>query len=132
MPPSSTTLRIKQYLAKESNYTIVFLTLFCYIFGILLLFVGLEEFYKMKTLVIGQCQVRSIDLKTEKYNDYPNWFITVLHDNQKNEDSIVGSTGYLLRRDAWHAAHDYRVTQEIFFSKDQIKVLLSIFFSNDF
>ncbi|CAF1546588.1 unnamed protein product [Rotaria sordida] len=112
---STTSLTIKQYLAKENNCKIALLIISCSTIGILVLFHGLKELYKIKTFIMGQCQVKSIDLKTEKDNVYPLWFITILHDNQKSEDIIIGSTGYRTRYEAWKAAHDYRVIKERFF-----------------
>ena len=110
---STTSLRIKQYLAKENCCKIAFFIISCSTIGILLLFHGVTELYKIKTFIIGQCQVKSLDLKTEKDSVYPLWFITILHDNQKSEEIIVGSTGYRIRYEAWNAAHDYRVIKEL-------------------
>ena len=116
MPSSSTTsLTIKQYLAKENSCKIVFVIISCSTIGILLLFHGLKELYTIKTVVLGQCEVKSIDLRTEKDSVYPIWLITVLNDNQKIKDIIMGSAGYRIRDEAWYAAYDFRVIRGLFF-----------------
>jgi hypothetical protein len=106
---SSSPLKTKKYLTKDQNSCVILLIGICYIFSILLLFCGSEEFYKLNTLIIGHCQVKSIDLKSLRNNYFPRWSITVLYKNQTNNDILIASYGTKSDKWAWIKARKYQV-----------------------
>lgn len=109
MSSSSISPKLKEYYSKKNSCKIISSIVVFLIMSFILLFHCLKQFYIIKTLTLGQCFVQSINLKIEKDNTYPVWFITVTYNNQTNEDMMVGSDSYLTQYRAWDAAHQYRV-----------------------
>jgi hypothetical protein len=93
---SSSSLRIKQYLAKDNNTCIAILITACYTLGAPVFILGIKELYKTHTFVIGQCQIKSIDLIPGNHGFYPRWNITALHENQTKHDTLIASTFFFI------------------------------------
>lgn len=102
-------LQTKSRLTKDQNSFIKLLISICYIFGIVLLYCGLEEFYKLNTFIIRQCKIKSFDLKSGRNNYFPRWNITIIDANQTNEHIIMESSGTKSDKWAWIKARKYKV-----------------------
>jgi len=107
----------KKNLTKDQNSCIVLIIGICYVIGSLLLYCGSEELYKLNTLIIGHCQIKSIDLKYVRNSYFPRWNMTIMYQNETNDDILIGSFGTKSDKWAWIKAREYKVILEKFFFK---------------
>ncbi len=106
---SSLSARTKQRLSEKNNIWAILLIIVWCALGVFVLTVGLEELYESKTFIIGQCRIKTIDFKFKNGRLHPRWNITVGHENETIDDSIIASSGSTSENDAWIAAHEYNV-----------------------
>jgi hypothetical protein len=113
MLSSFPSLRKKQHLTKDQNSLIILLIGICSIFAALLLYLGSQELYKVKTLVIRYCQVTSLGLKYQRHSFFPHWNITMIDENKIKDDFLIESIGTRSERWAWINARKYKVSFRI-------------------
>lgn len=102
-------LKRKSRLTKDQNSSILLVISILYIFSIILLYFGSEEFYKLNTFIIRHCQIKSIDLKSGRNSYFPRWNVTIIDQNKTIDDFIITSFGTKSDKWAWIKAKKYQV-----------------------
>jgi hypothetical protein len=114
MSSSLNSAKIDENLLKNRKSCLIVLISICYLLSILFVYFGSEELYKFETLIIGQCQVKSIDLKFLRNSYFPRWNLTIYYLNKIINQSLVESIGTKSDRFAWIKANKYKVCFFIF------------------
>jgi hypothetical protein len=104
----NTEKRDEKILKNRKSCLIVLISI-SYFLSILFLYFGSEELYKYQTLIIGQCQVKSIDLKFLRNSYFPRWNLTICYLNQTINQILIESIGTKSDRWAWIKARKYKV-----------------------
>ncbi|CAF3880810.1 unnamed protein product [Rotaria sp. Silwood1] len=100
----------KQFIAKK--HSIIAIPIGFFFLGSLILFLfGAEQFHKSCGFITGQCQVTSIDLRKLQRNYRLQWNITVLYNNQSNNDVIISSNNFSPESLAWFFARKYKINE---------------------
>ncbi|UJR11004.1 hypothetical protein I4U23_015188 [Adineta vaga] len=117
--------RPKKHLTKDQNSCIVLVVGICCFLGALFVYTGSQDIYKLRTLIIGRCQVRSLNVKHTRYNYFPCWNITVIYENETKEDYVIESTGTRSDRWAWIQARKYQVnnTYSCYHSRNETSII---------
>jgi hypothetical protein len=104
---------MKEHLAGKDNVFVLCFVIFCSIVGFMFSMIGLLELYKSNTFVIHQCQIKSIDLTKIELNFYPSWIITVIDDNQIEDQILTLSFGSTSQNWPWNNENQYKVKYEL-------------------
>ncbi|UJR07990.1 hypothetical protein I4U23_012269 [Adineta vaga] len=83
--------------------------IFGYGISLVLFIVAFNELYKINTFVLGQCKVKSIDMKFRSPNLYPRWNVTIVDENLIRNYSLIDLSGFSDEDNAWNAARKYQI-----------------------
>ena len=101
--------RIRQRFVKKHYCFSTALVCFCCLSAVVLLIVGAIELYKLKTFIVRQCHVKSVDVIQRDDRFYPRWTIQVRDEERITIEYMFGSTGFSSASWAWNSAEKYMV-----------------------
>ena len=99
----------EEILTKNRNCSLLILIVISYFISILLLYFSIEEYYKMRTYLMRQCKLLSIDLIYQNNNYYPKWNLFIFDQNETTFEHLIDSIGSKSDRWASLKAKKYKV-----------------------
>lgn len=101
----------EEILRKNRNSSLIILIVMSYLLSVILLYISLEEYYKVRTYLMRECRVLSVDLIHQNKNSYPRWNLLIIDQNETRIEHLLDSVGSKSDRWSLIKANKYKVNR---------------------